>query len=323
EAREAEIPVLGMVGAQVRLREKGGSALRTSRIGSIGEIQFDYLDPRNRKPDGVDPFGAALAGIELRWLEPGRVPPWEFLLLKSEWEDGRPVRVEVKTDVPGYKPHAETIELPPLAEPPAEYDLLLEPEASGWGTLEVVFSGLGVGPLPSMPLPVGVGKLNLERVGEKKTYWKARGSYWATFETLEGRSLRIPWGDYRWVFRTPQGTFRVPASAPEDRPVVTIGETPKRVEIDCSLTGGLEILPRWEGEPFRGQLLVRLFPEKDPGHPVDFSFGRPPYRIPLLPSGFYQVECWNPPGGKTKVFVAPGRFETPVALQLEQGDLVR
>ncbi len=324
EAREAEIPVLGMVGARVRLQERGGGALRTSQISNIGGILFHYLDPSNRKPDGVDPFGAALAGIELRWLEPGRIPPWEFLLLKAEWEDGRPVQVEVKTDIPGYKPHAETIELPPLTESSARYDLFLDPEGFGWGTLEVVFSGLEEGPFPSMPLPIGVGKLKLERVGEKKTYWKGKGSFWSTFETLKGRTLRIPRGDYRWAFQTTGGAFRVPASGtPEERPVVTIGADPQRIEIDCSLTGGLEILPRWEGEPFRGQLLVRLFPEKDPGHPLDFSFGRPPYRIPLLPSGFYQVEGWNPPGGRTKVFVAPGRFEIPVAMQLKQGDLVR
>jgi len=321
EAREAAIPVLGMVGAHVRLRETGGGPLRTSPISNIGGILFHYLDPSNRKPDGVDPFGAALAGIELRWLEPGRVPPWEFLLLKSEWEDGRPVRVEVQTDLPGYKPHAETIELPPLAGSPARYDLLLEREASDWGTLEIVFSGLGKGLPPSWPFPSGVGKLTLDRVGKKTTYWQANGSFWSTFETLKGRTLQIPFGDYRWSFHSRQGVFRVPPSGtPEERPVVTISNLPQRIQIDCSLAGGLEILPITRDESFGGQLLVRLFKEKDPDHPLGFDFGRPPYRIPLLPSGFYEVEAWNPPSGKTKVFVAPGRFDTPVALQLERGD---
>ncbi len=324
QTQYVEVPVLPMVGAQIRLREKDGNALRTSPISHAGGIQLRYVDSQNRRPEGVDPFGAALAGVDLQWLQPGKVPPWEFLLLKAGWEDGGPVFVEVQTQIPGYLAHAETIELPPLAGSPARYDLLLEREASDWGTLEIVFSGLGEGPSPLGAFPSGVGKLTLDRAGKKTTYWQANGSFWSTFETLKGRTLQIPFGDYRWSFHSRQGLFRVPPSGtPEERPVVTISNLPQRIEIDCSLAGGLEILPITRDESFGGQLLVHLFKEKDPDHPFGFDFARPPYRIPLLPSGFYEIEALNPPSGKTKVFVAPGRFDTPVALQLKQGELVR
>jgi len=309
-----DIPVLPMVGAVVRFFPQGGGPFRTSP--SLRKLSYGFSDSMGLQPSAKDLLsrvGEALAGVDLAWLEPAEGSFQGYLIVASRTVEG-PVLMDLFPYVPGYRGGRRTVELLPFGEKIVHYDLELEPEASGWGTLEIFFEGLPEGEIPSQAAFGGIGRFFLREVDGTQHYE-------IRFREARERELHFPQGPLQWHFLSTEGFFRWPPPPSPATKTLNIGNEPERVSIDLSGLGGVECRAFRGGRPYRDSLTIRIRPVGKPKSYHVSRLSRAPYVFSLLPSGFYELEPLDPPGEPVTVFVSPGRFHAPASLTLQPQDL--
>jgi hypothetical protein len=240
----------------------------------------------------------ALPAPELRDLPPNE----QLVLVVASAEAPEIGPLFVKGSLPGYARFEQRVFLPPVSVLGGPLDVVLAPESSGWGELELCFTGgrprSEVGPVVSAWAQVA-----LRPEGRAQEHqWPVRGA-------LDGcKTLGpIPAGRYRLEVRGLPVEWK---RAPRQGALIEIlpgAATP--ASIDLAGLASAELLVDSGARSFDGALNVDVwFEEEGKGHGGTVLFEAPPYLVPTLPPGKYSFCLRSPRSAEPwrKVELLPG-----------------
>lgn len=265
-------------GAVIALREVGGGPLR---LGS--ELDGPWFGSpaalaRDAKPVFLSSDGPLLLGLTHSGSSMARHER-EILFSLPDLVDGIDVSFDVS--VPGYERRAGMIYCPRLLNDLEIKPVELSPDAPGFGDIVVRVDDRELAKRVLVSTEMNPGMiLHLVDVRQSSVLETRLARLLTGEQVIRG----VPFGSYHAHVEGPHGFFEVeyPGS-------LVVSESPATFDLPLTGLGAMELtLETGAGGTYAGPLLGSLVHSLG-REAIDFHFWRPPYFIPVLPPGRWEV----------------------------------